>query len=70
MEDIVSITRVFKIINSCTNLDQLKTCENLAEAYTKMAKGKGVINFKDVHRALEIKINEKREELEYIEIYA
>ncbi len=65
--DIVPITKVFSIIDSCTNQTQLKTCEKIAVAYTQLAKEKGVINFKQVKETLNIKIHEKEAELEYIE---
>jgi len=73
MEETLSlapITRVFSIIDSCTNSNQLKTCEKLADAYTKLAKEKGVVNFKDVRHVLDIKIKEREEELRYIETFA
>ncbi|HRT03641.1 MAG TPA: hypothetical protein P5513_06860 [Candidatus Diapherotrites archaeon] len=65
--DLAPITKVFKIIDSCTNHEQLKTCEKLANAYTKLAKEKGIINFNDVKKALYIRIREREEELNYIE---
>lgn len=65
--DIAPIKEVFSIIDSCTNSTQLKTCEQLAINYTKLAKEKGVINFKQVKETLDIKIQEKEVELEYIE---
>jgi len=61
---IVPIKRVFKIIDSCTNEKQLKTCEKLADLYTQMIKKKGVINPTLVQETLYIRINEKKEELE------
>ena len=65
--EIVPITKVFSIIDSCTNDAQLKTCERIAIAYTQLAKEKGVINFRQVKETLDIKIREKEEELGYIE---
>jgi len=65
--DIVPIKKVFRIIDSCTNHTQLKTCEKLADIYTELVKEKGVINFKKVKETLDIKIQEKEVELEYIE---
>jgi len=73
MEDtlnLVPITKVFSIIDSCTNHTQLKTCEKLADAYTKLVREKGVINFRDVKDILEIRIKEREEELRYIETFA
>jgi len=60
---IVPIKKVFKIIDSCTNIKQLKTCERLADLYADMVKRRGVINPSLVHETLYIRINEKREEL-------
>jgi len=60
---IVPIKKIFKVIDSCTNVKQLKTCERLAELYTNMVKRSGVINPTLVHETLYIRINEKREEL-------
>jgi hypothetical protein len=65
--DIVPIRKVFSIIDSCTNHTQLKTCEKLVDAYTELAKEKGVINSKVIKETLNIKIQEKEEELAYIE---
>ena len=67
--NLAPITKVFSIIDSCINANQLKTCEKLANAYTKLAKEKGVVNFKDVKESLNRKIKEKEEELKYIEIF-
>jgi len=67
--DIVPITKVFSIIDSCTNQTQLKTCERIAVAYTQLAKEKGVVNFKQVKETLDIKLQEKEAELEYIETF-
>lgn len=62
-EKIISIKKVFKIIDSCVNQAQLKTCEKLADLYTEFVKSKGVINSSLVKEVLYIRINEKREEL-------
>jgi len=61
--EIVPIKKVFRIIDSCTNVKQLKTCEKLAHYYTETIKRKGVINPSLVRETLQIRINEKREEL-------
>ena len=63
MDDIVSIKKVFRIIDSCTNGKQLNTCIKLAELYTELVKSKGVVNPTLVKETIYIKINEKREEL-------
>ena len=68
--DIVPISKIFSIIDSCINQEQLKTCRQLAIYYTRMAKEKGVVNTKDIKRTLNIKIEEKSSELEYIEEFA
>jgi hypothetical protein len=68
--DIAPISEVFNIIDSCTNHKQLETCEQLAINYARLAKEKGVINFKRVKEVLDIKIQEKEEELQYIENFA
>lgn len=65
--ELVPITKVFKIIDSCINSNQLKTCKELANIYTNLVRKKGVINFGDVKETLDIKILEKEIELEYIE---
>ena len=68
--NIAPITEVFTIIDSCTNDAQLETCKKLALYYTRMAKEKGVINPEVIKETLDLKIEEKRTELEYIEAYA
>lgn len=65
--EIAPIKKVFRIIDSCTNGDQLKNCEKIANNYTELAKERGVINFNKVKETLNIKIQEKEDELEYIE---
>jgi hypothetical protein len=67
MENLVPIKKVFSIIDSCTNVDQLAGCKKLASAYTKLVTSKGVVNPELVDETLQIKINEKREELEMVE---
>ena len=68
--DIVPISRVFDIIDSCINEAQLNTCRQLSLYYTQMAKEKGVVNTKDVKKVLDRKIQEKLSELCYIEEFA
>ena len=60
---LVSIKKVFSIIDSCTSTDQLEGCKRLASAYTKLVASKGVINPELVNEILETKIKEKQEEL-------
>jgi hypothetical protein len=67
MEILVPIKKVFSIIDSCTNIDQLEGCKRLASAYTKLVTSKGVINPELVDETLQIKIKEKQEELEMVE---
>jgi hypothetical protein len=69
MENLVPIKKVFGIIDSCTNLDQLEGCKRLASAYTKLVILKGVINPELVDETLKIKIKEKQEELKMIETF-
>lgn len=69
MEHLVPIKKVFSIIDSCTNVDQLNGCKKLASAYTKLVTSKGVINPELVDETLQIRINEKREELEMVETF-
>lgn len=63
MDGIVPIRKIFSIINSCISIDQLKTCEKIASFYTNILKKKGVVNHKTVLEILQIKIEEKRSEL-------
>ena len=63
MSEIAPIRKVFRIINSCVNEKQLRTCEKLSDFYVDMIKRKGVVNSFLVKEVLYIKINEKREEL-------
>ncbi|HPC12676.1 MAG TPA: hypothetical protein PKX33_02060 [Candidatus Paceibacterota bacterium] len=67
MENLVPIKKVFSIIDSCTNSDQLAGCMRLATAYTKLVESKGVINPELVKETLNIRIEEKREEIEMVE---
>lgn len=64
---IAPITKVFSIIDSCINMNQLKTCIKIADMYTDIAKRKGVINFNDVKTNIFIKILEKEQELDLAE---
>jgi hypothetical protein len=61
-EKIVSIKKIFKIIDSCVNLPQLKTCEKIAHFYIQQIENK-VVNPSLVEEVLYIRIKEKREEL-------
>jgi len=67
MENLVPIKKVFSIIDSCTNTDQLAGCKKLASAYKKLVTSKGVVNPELVQETLDIKIQEKQEELEMVE---
>jgi hypothetical protein len=64
---LVPISKVFSIIDSCTNTEQLAGCKRLATAYTSLVKSKGVINSDLVDETLQIKLQEKREEIEMCE---
>ena len=64
MNDIVSIKRVFSIINSCNNINQIEGCKNLIKSYRDLVRKKGVINYDLVYSTLEIKVKEKEAELE------
>jgi len=66
MTKIAPIKRVFDIIDSCQNEQQLRTCEKLAHYYSQMVKEKGIVNSSLVKETLYIHINEKREELGFI----
>lgn len=63
---IISIKKIFKIIDSCTNIEQLNTCKNIADLYTKMSSFNGVINYESIRETLYDRINSKRNEIEYI----
>ncbi len=69
MENLVPIKKVFSIIDSCTNVDQLAGCKKLASAYTKLVTSKGVINPELVQETLDIRIQERQEELERVETF-
>jgi hypothetical protein len=69
MENFVPIKKVFNIIDSCTNSEQLEGCKRLASAYTKLVISKGIINSELVDKTLKIKIQEKKEELERVETF-
>jgi hypothetical protein len=60
---IISIKKIFRIIDSCTNFEQLNTCKNIASLYAKLAYSNGVVNPEAITNALNIHINEKREEM-------
>ena len=62
-QKIVPIKKIFRIIDSCTNVKQLKTCKRLADLYTERVRRQGVINPTLVNETLYIRINEKKEEL-------
>ena len=64
---LVPISKVFSIIDSCTNTDQLEGCKRLASAYTTLVKSKGVINSHLVDETLQIRLQEKKEEIEMCE---
>jgi hypothetical protein len=66
---IISIKRVFGIINSCINDKQLETCKTIANVYSRMAKSKGVVNWESMKESIYVKIMEKKEELELIESF-
>lgn len=61
--DIIPIKKVFRIIDSCINLEQLDSCKNIAESYTNLISRKNVVNYEKVREVLYIKINERKEEI-------
>ena len=60
---LVPIKKIFKIIDSCTNVEQLHTCKNIADLYTNLSSTQGVVNYEKIRETLYVKINEKKEEL-------
>ena len=67
--DIAPISKVFEVIDSCINDKQLETCEKMAVYYTRLAREKGVVNSEAVKETLDLKIEERRAELEYCETF-
>lgn len=67
--DIAPISKVFEVIDSCINENQLDTCRKMAVYYARLAKEKGVVNPEVVKQTLDLKIEEKRTELEYCESF-
>ena len=67
--ELAPISQVFSIIDSCINETQLENCKKIAKFYTELAREKGVVNCRDIKTNLELKIEERRTELEYIENY-
>lgn len=61
--DIIPIKKVFRIIDSCINLEQLDSCKNIAESYTNLISRKNVVNYEKVREVIYIKINERKEEI-------
>jgi len=62
--DIIPITKIFSIINSCNNHSQLASCYKITDLYVKMAEVKGIINLYLIKEMLHIRIHEKKTELE------
>jgi len=65
--ELASVKDVMSIIDSCINDVQLDVCEKLKVVYSQRARSKGVVNPEDIEEVLEIKIQEKREEIKYAE---
>lgn len=66
---IAPISRVFRIIDSCTSENQLQSCKRISSLYARLVRQRGVINFKEVKKTLDRKILEKENELKYIETF-
>jgi len=62
-DDFISIKKIFKIIDSCIDINQLKNCKKIADLYTNIAYSKGVVNYELIREVLYIRINEKLEEM-------
>ena len=63
MDHLIPIRKIFSIIDSCQNITHLPACEKLSDRYTTIAKCKGVVNYTLIREILQIKIEEKRSEL-------
>ena len=57
------IKKIFSIINSCYNENQLRSCVKLANNYTRLVQRSGVVNYGLVRETLLIKIKERMNEL-------
>jgi hypothetical protein len=64
---ILPISKIFKIIDSCTNSDQLDSCKKITNFYIDLIKKQGVVNPELARNTLNIKIQERRNEIEYAE---
>lgn len=67
--EIAPISKVISIIDSCINESQIETCKKLAYYYSILAKEKGVVNFEVVKETLDLKIEERVSELDYVESF-
>jgi hypothetical protein len=60
---IIPIKKIFKIIDSCINIEQLNSCKTIVNLYIQRISKQGVVNYEQVNHVLHIRINEKKEEL-------
>jgi len=65
--EIIPISKIFSIINSCRNIEQTESCKKLIKLYIISIRSHGVIDYELVESALNIKVQEKIEELEIVE---
>lgn len=63
------VKEVIGLIDSCINEGQLATCDELKKVYSRLARSYGVVNPEDIEAQLSIKIQEKREEIQYAEAF-
>lgn len=65
----IPIRKIIKIINSCENLQQLKTCKGIIELYVNYTRNKGIINIEDIRKRLYKELNQKSFQLKMIKLF-
>lgn len=60
---IVPISRLFNIIASCVNTEEIEICRSISKDYTEVAYKEGIVNWEKIDEVLKIKIGEREEEI-------
>lgn len=63
MENVISVKRIFNIIDSCNSIDQLPACEKLSDLYIKILIRNGLQNPMSLRQTLYDRIKAKRNKL-------
>lgn len=58
-----TIYKIFKIVDSCINEEQLRNCNNISNSYARLIKNRGVTNPEVIKHMISTRIRNRENEI-------